>query len=140
MSPPHNALNLAAFLAPLASAMTSSSVSSLWCPLVLAGCLSMDSAKCMVWKVPSFCERSLITAHLYDMPSHSEEPLRAVDLDLIFAAVGHIATDDDVKPAACGGEFRVAVEVADYLQSPQRDLPISTYTVVQVDARIRVSA
>src|SRR5919112_5781273 len=119
VSPTHKASNLAAFLASLASAMTFSSVSSLWCPLALAGRLPTPSAKCRMWKVTSSCERSLITAHLYDMPGHGEEPLGAVDLDLVFAAVGHVASDDDVKPTACGGEFRVAVEVVDNLKSPQ---------------------
>src|SRR5215203_2139204 len=120
--------------------MTSSSVSSLSCPLALAGRLSTRSAKCMAWKVTSSSERSLITAYLYDMSGHGEEPLRAVDLDLVFAAVGHVAADDNVKPAACGRKLCVTVEVADYLQSPQGYLAISIYTVVQVDARIRVSA
>src|SRR5215216_4416749 len=140
MSPCHNALNLAAFLAPLASAMTSSSVSSLWYPLALAIRSPIGLAKCWAWKVPSSSERSLITAYLYDMSGHGEEPLGAVDFHILFAAIGHLATDDDVKTAASRGEFRVAVEVADYLQSPYGYLVICTHTVVQVDARIRVSA
>src|SRR5688572_24270159 len=74
------------------------------------------------------------------MPGHGEEPLRAVDLDLAFAAVGYLASNYDVESGTGSGEFRVAVEVADYLQSPQRYLAISIYTVVQVDARIRVCA
>src|SRR5829696_8167680 len=110
MSPCHKASNLAAFLALLASAMTSSSVSSLSCPLALAGRLSTRSAKCMVWKVTSSSERSLITAYLYDMPGHSEEPLRGIDFYVSFAAVGHIATDDDVETAASRGELGVAIK------------------------------
>ena len=100
----------------------------------------MGSAKCRAWKVPSSSERSLITAYLYDMPGHAEEPLRAVDFDLVFTAVGHVASDDDVKAGTGSGEFRVAVEVADYLQSPHGYLAFSTYTVVQVNACVRVCA
>src|SRR5919107_1515314 len=137
MSPCHKASNLAAFLAPLASLTTSSSVSSLWYPLALAGRLPTPSAKCRMWKVSSSCERSLITAHLYYMPGHGEEPLRAVDLDVAFPAVGYLTSDYDVESGAGSGEFRIAVEVADYLQSPHGYLAISTYTVVQVDARVR---
>src|SRR5918996_277019 len=134
MSPCHKASNLAAFLAPLARLMTSSSVSSLWCPLALAGRLPTPSAKCRMWKVSSSCERPLTTAHLYYMPGHGEEPLGAVDLDLVFAAVGHVATDYDVKAGARGGELRVAVEVADNLKGPQRYLAAFIDIVVQVDA------
>src|SRR5688572_4113508 len=107
MSPCHKASNLAAFLAPLASLTTSSSASSLWCSLASVERTPMGSAKCRVWKVPSSCERSLITAHLYHMPGYGEEPLRAVDLNLAFAAVGHVATDDDVETAASRGELGV---------------------------------
>src|SRR5215208_7141754 len=103
MSPCHKASNLAAFLALLARLMTCSSVSSLWCPLVLAGCLSTGSAKCMVWKLVSSSERSLITAYLYDMSCHGEEPLRAVDLKVAFAAVWHVATDDDMETGSGSG-------------------------------------
>src|SRR5215216_1274451 len=74
------------------------------------------------------------------MPSNGEEPLGAVDFHITFTAVGHIASDDDVKAGASRGEFCVAVEVADYLQSPQRYLAACIYTVVQVDARKRVCA
>src|SRR5215208_3752474 len=74
------------------------------------------------------------------MSGNGEKPLRAVDLDLAFAAVGDVATDDDMEAGASGREFCVAIEVARYLKSPQRYLAISTYTVVQVDARVRVSA
>src|SRR5215217_4597740 len=74
------------------------------------------------------------------MPSNGEEPLGAVDFHITFTAVGHIASDADVKAGASRGEFCVAVEVADYLQSPQRYLAACIYTVVQVDARKRVCA
>src|ERR671912_1812602 len=97
MSPRHKASNFSAFLAPLANLTTSSSASSLWCSLASVERAPMGSAKCRAWKVTSSCERSLITAYLYDMSGYSEEPLRAVDLDLAFAAVGHVATGDDVK-------------------------------------------
>src|SRR5918993_5436161 len=140
MSPRHKASNFSAFLAPLANLTTSSSASSLWCPLASVERAPMGSAKCRAWKVPSSCERSLITAHPYDMSGHGEEPLGAVDFDLVFTAVGHVASDDDVKAGTGSGEFRVAVEVADYLQSPQRYLAVFGYAVVQVDARIRVCA
>src|SRR5215218_436281 len=140
MSPRHKASNLTAFLAPLARSMTSSSVSSLWCPLASVARAPMGSAKCRAWKVTRSCERSLITAYLYDMSRHGEEPLRAVDLDAAFPAVRYVATDDDVETCAGGGEFRVAVEVADYLESPGRYLAVFIYTVVQVDPRVRVSA
>src|SRR5215213_2092334 len=130
MSPCHKASNLAAFLALLARLMTSSSESSLWCTLASVERAPMGSAKCRAWKVSSSCERSLITAHPYDMPGHGEEPLRTVDLDLAFAAVGHVAADDDVKTATGSGEFRVAVEVAHYLKSPASYLAVCIYTVV----------
>src|SRR5215212_8082940 len=130
MSPSHNASNLAAFLAVLASSMTSSSASSLWCSLASVKRAPMGSAKCRAWKVTSSSERSLITIYLYDVSSHGEEPLGTVDLDLVFTAVGHVASDDDMKTAASRGEFRVAVEVADYFKSPQRYLPGCIYTVV----------
>src|SRR5215212_11547225 len=74
------------------------------------------------------------------MPGYGEESLRTVDLDLAFPAVGYLASDYDVESGTGSGEFRVAVEVTDYLKSPQRYLAISIYTVVQVDARITVSA
>src|ERR671920_1248312 len=140
MSPSHKASNLAAFLALMARLMTSSSVSSLWCSLALAGCLSMGSAKCMVWKVPSSSERSLITAHLYCMPGYGEEPLRTVDLDIAFPAVGDIASDYDVESGTGSGTLGVAVEVPDYLESPASYLPVLIYTVIQVDARVKVCA
>src|SRR5215213_9477667 len=100
----------------------------------------MGSAKCRVWKVPSSSERFLITAHLYDMPRHGEKPLRTVDLDVTFPAVGHVASDYDMESGTGSGEFRVAVEVADYFKSPRGYLAISTYTVVQINARVRVCA
>src|SRR5215217_8986629 len=109
MSPCHKASNLAAFLAPLASLTTSSSASSLWCSLASVERAPMGSAKCRVWKVTRSCERSLITSYLYDMPCHSEESLRTVDFHITFTAVGHIASDDDVKTAASRGELGVAV-------------------------------
>src|SRR5919112_3453284 len=140
MSPSHKASNLAAFLASLASLTISSSASSLWCPLPSVSRAPMGSAKCRAWKVTSSCERSLITAHLYDMPGHSEEPLRGIDFYVSFAAVGHVATDDDVKASASRGEVCVALEVADYFQSPVSYLPVLIYTVIQVDACVRVCA
>src|SRR5215212_4811088 len=106
MSPCHKASNLAAFLALLARLMTSSSASSLWCPLASVERAPVGSAKCRAWKLPSSSERSLITTHLYDMSGHREEPLRAVDLDLTFAAVRDVATHDDMDAAASRGEFR----------------------------------
>src|SRR5918994_3137430 len=107
MSPCHKASNLAAFLALLARLMTSSSASSLWCSLASVERGPVGSAKCRAWKVTSSCEQSLITAlHLYDMSGHGEEPLGAVDLDLAFAAVGYLASDDDVEAGTGSGEFR----------------------------------
>src|SRR5215208_573120 len=130
MSPCHKASNLAAFLALLARLMTSSSASSLWCALASVERARMGSAKCRAWKVTSSCERSLITAYLYDMPSNGEESLRAVDLDVTFPAVWHVASDYNVKPGSGSGEFGVAVEVADYFQSPASYLAVCIYTVV----------
>src|SRR5215218_8589634 len=109
MSPCHKASNLAAFLVLLARLMTSSSASSLWCALASVERARMGSAKCRAWKVTSSCERSLITAYLYDMPGYGEKPLRAVDLDLAFAAVGYLASDYDVESSTSSGEFCVAV-------------------------------
>src|SRR5215211_3691700 len=140
MSPRHKASNLAAFLALLARLMTSSSVSSLWCPLASVERALVGSAKCRAWKDTRSCERSLITSYLYNMPSHNEESLRAVDFHITFTAVGHIASDYDVKAGASRGEFCVAVEVAYYLHSPQRYLAVCIYTVIQVDACVRVCA
>src|SRR3954447_12874992 len=130
MSPPHKASNLAAFLALLARLMTSSSVSSPWCSLASVERAPIASAKCRVWKVTSSCERSLITSYLYDMAGHGEESLRAVDLDVTFPAVGHVAAHYDMKAATGSGQFRVTVEVAHYFQSPRRDLAVRIYTVV----------
>src|SRR5215216_5595203 len=105
--------------------MISSSVNLLSCPFVpAAGGLPMSSTKCWAWKAPSFSEQSLITAHLDYVSGHREEPLGTVDLNVVLAAVGHIAADDDVKAGAGNGELRVAAEVANYLNSPERYLAI----------------
>ena len=80
--------------------------------------------------MPSSCERSLITAHLYDMPGHGEEPLGAVDFDFVFAAVGFLASNYDVKAGTGSREFRVAIKVAYYLKSPECYLTVFIYTVI----------
>jgi hypothetical protein len=94
----------------------------------------------MVWKVPSSSEQSLITAYLYYMPGHGEEPLRAVDFDVAFPAVEYIASNYDVESGTSRGEFRVAIEVADYFESPRGYLATFAHAVIQVDARVRISA
>src|SRR5829696_4359895 len=74
------------------------------------------------------------------MPAHGEEPLRAVDLYVAFPAVGYLASNYDVESGTGRGELSVAVEVTDYLKSPQRYLAIFINTLVYVDACVRVCA
>src|SRR5215203_4871579 len=140
VSPTHKASNLAAFLAFLASAMICSSVSSLWCPLVLAWPFRKSSAKCRAWNLESCSARSSITGHLYDVSGHGEKPFGRVDFNSTLTAVQCLAADDEVEAAAAHGELRVGIEISDYLKSPRGYLAIFVHAVIQVDARVRISA
>src|SRR5215213_10560049 len=80
--------------------------------------------------------------YLQQVAGDREKPLGGVDLDLVLPAVRNLqALDDDVYACAADRELRVAIEVADDLYSPRRDLTGSwLHAPVQVDAYKRVAA